>query len=82
MMNSVHSIISFEKKKSYRNKVSIYVFKYPHKKFLRQKVTEIFTDESYVILINCENLTGFHEVFRKNNVRFIQLTSLTFLSAW
>ena len=49
MMNSVHSIISFEKKTTYRNKVSIYVFKYTDKKFLRQKVTEIFTDESYVL---------------------------------
>ena len=37
MTNSVYSIISFEKK-NYRNKVSIYVFKYPGKKLDRQKV--------------------------------------------
>ena len=39
MMNSVHNIISFEKT-SYRNKVSIYVFKYSGTKFRQQKVTK------------------------------------------
>ena len=41
MMNKVQNIISFEKKKtSCRNKVSVYIFKDPGKKFCRQKVTK------------------------------------------
>ena len=31
MMNKVQNIISFEKKTSYRNKVSVYIFKDPGK---------------------------------------------------
>ena len=31
MTNSVQGIFSFEKKRSYKNEVSIYVFKYPGK---------------------------------------------------
>lgn len=44
MMNSVHSIISLEQK-SYRNKVSMYVFKYPGTKFHQQKETDFLASD-------------------------------------
>ena len=48
MTNSVYIIISSEKKTSYKNKVSIYVFKHPGKIIPLQKVTKFLVgDENF-----------------------------------